>query len=67
MSTRLISRIKRPLLANTKAASKLNKDQKTKTSCRLRDKLISKWENEKVDTLHTLAIQLQVEDEELVE
>ena len=29
------------------------------------DKLISKWENEKMDTLHALAIQLETEDSEL--
>lgn len=50
-----------------KAASKLNKDQKDRLLCRMRDKLIRKWENEEFDTLQALAIQLEIEDAELTD
>ena len=33
----------------------------------MRDKLTRKWENEKMDTLHALATQLETEDAELAD
>ena len=51
-------KIKVPDEAYIKAASQLNEDQKERLLCRMRDKLTRKWENEKLDTLHALAIQL---------
>ena len=53
--------------AYIKAASQLNEDQKDRLLCRMRDKLTRKWENEKMDTLHALAIQLETEDAELAD
>lgn len=60
-------KIKVPDEAYIKAASQLNEDQKERLLCRMRDKLSRKWENEKLDTLHALAIQLETEDAELAD
>ena len=60
-------KIKSPDEAYIKAASQLNEDQKERLLSRMRDKLTRKWENEKVDTLHALAIQLETEDAELAD
>ena len=60
-------KIKVPDEAYIKAASQLNEDQKERLLCRMRDKLTRKWENQKLDTLHVLAIQLETEDEELAD
>ena len=60
-------KIKTPDEAYIEAASKLNDDQKERLLSRMRDKLTRKWENEKVDTLHALAIQLETEDAELAD
>lgn len=49
------------------AAKKLNIDQKERLLCRMRGKLTRKWENEELDTIAALAIQLEIEDEELAE
>lgn len=48
-------------------AKTLNEDQKERLLCRMRDKLTRKWENEELDTLAALAIQLEVEEEELAD
>ena len=60
-------KIKAPDDAYVKAASQLNEDQKERLLCRMRDKFTRKWENQKLDTLHTLAIQLETEDAELAD
>lgn len=60
-------KIKIPDEAYIKAASQLNEDQKERLLSRMRNKLTHKWENEKIDTLHALAIQLETEDAELAD
>ena len=60
-------KIKVPDEAYIQAASQLDEDQKERLLCRMRDKLTRKWENEKMDTLHALAIQLETEDSELAD
>ena len=60
-------KIKAPDEMYIKAASELNDDQKERLLCRMRDKLTRKWDNEKIDTLHALAIQLETEDAELAD
>lgn len=60
-------KIKDPGDEYIKAASSLNEEQKERLLCRMRGKLTRKWENEKLDTLHALAIQLETEDAELAD
>lgn len=60
-------KIKAPNEEYVEAAKNLNDDQKDRLLCRMRGKLTRKWENEKLDTIAALAIQLEVEDDELTE
>ena len=60
-------KIKAPDEAYVQAASSLNEEQKERLLSRMRGKLTRKWENEKLDTLHALAIQLEIEDAELAD
>ena len=60
-------KIKAPDEAYVQAANSLNEEQKERLLSRMRGKLTRKWENEKLDTLHALAIQLEIEDAELAD
>ena len=60
-------KIKAPDEAYVQAANNLNEEQKERLLSRMRGKLTRKWENEKLDTLHALAIQLEIEDAELAD
>ena len=60
-------KIKTPNEKNLKEAEKLTKEQKERLLSRMRGKLTRKLESEKLNTVEAIALQLKIEDDDLVE
>ena len=60
-------KIKTPNEKYLKEAEKLTKEQKERLLSRMRGKLTRKLESEKLNTVEAIALQLKIEDDDLVE
>ena len=60
-------KIKTPNEKNLKEAEKLTKEQKERLLSRMRGKLTRKLESEKLNSVEAIALQLKVENDDLVE
>lgn len=60
-------KIKTPNEKYLKEAEKLTKEQKERLLSRMRGKLTRKLESEKLNTVNAIALQLKIEDDDLVE
>lgn len=59
--------LKQPSEPYLEKAKHLSRDQKERLLSRMRNKLMRRFEDKKLDELEVLAIQLEIEDEELNE